>query len=140
MPGAGDSYGTARELMRYLLRLEQGRLVDVFSSREIKRLIYLTEVASATPSSPALAAVGRVLQVRLAVPVRERSRLQLQAVRGQRQELHEFDGDRRVTGRRTQAVLHRTLVTNILRKNSAGEHQALAIRLQQLILTNHGAK
>ena len=47
VPGAGDSYGTARELMRYLLRMEQGRLVDEFSSREIKRLIYVTETASA---------------------------------------------------------------------------------------------
>ena len=55
VPGAGDSYGTARELMRFLLRLEQGRLVDVFSSREIKRLIYLTEVRIRYASSPALA-------------------------------------------------------------------------------------
>ncbi|MGA8055087.1 MAG: serine hydrolase, partial [Burkholderiales bacterium] len=41
VPGPGDSYGTARELMRYLLRMEQGRLVDEFSSREIKRLLYV---------------------------------------------------------------------------------------------------
>jgi hypothetical protein len=30
-----------------------------------------------------------------------------------------------------------TLVTNILRKNSAAEHQALATRLQQLIAADH---
>ena len=29
--------------MRYLLRMEQGRLVDEWSSREIKRLMYVTE-------------------------------------------------------------------------------------------------
>ena len=33
-----------------------------------------------------------------------------------------------------------TLVTNILRKNSAGEHQALATRLQQLISADHKSK
>ena len=55
MPGSGDSYGTARELMRYLLRMEQGRLVDLFSSREIKRLIYVTERRIRYASSPALA-------------------------------------------------------------------------------------
>ena len=55
VPGAGDSYGTARELMRYLLRMEQGRIVDVWSSREIKRLIYVTERRIRYASSPALA-------------------------------------------------------------------------------------
>ena len=33
-----------------------------------------------------------------------------------------------------------TLVTNILRKNSAAEHQALATRLQQLIQRLNGSK
>jgi hypothetical protein len=33
-----------------------------------------------------------------------------------------------------------TLVTNILRKNSAAEHQALATRLQQLIAADHASK
>lgn len=55
VPGAGDSYGTARELMRYLSRVEQGRLVDVFTSREVKRLIYVTERRIRYASSPALA-------------------------------------------------------------------------------------
>jgi hypothetical protein len=30
-----------------------------------------------------------------------------------------------------------TLISNVLRKNSAAEHQALAIRLQQLIAAQH---
>ena len=54
VPGAGDSYGCARELMRYLLRMEQGRIVDVWSSREIKRLLYVTERRIRYASSPAL--------------------------------------------------------------------------------------
>jgi hypothetical protein len=33
-----------------------------------------------------------------------------------------------------------TLVTNILRKNSAAEHQALATRLQQLIAAKPASK
>ena len=55
VPGPGGSYGTARELMRYLLRMEQGRLVDVWSSREIKRMLYVTERRIRYASSPALA-------------------------------------------------------------------------------------
>ena len=32
------------------------------------------------------------------------------------------------------------LVTNILRKNSAAEHQALATRIQQLVVADHKKK
>ena len=35
-PGVGDSDRTAWELMRYLLRMEQGRIVDAWSSLEIE--------------------------------------------------------------------------------------------------------
>ena len=42
VPGT-SSYATPRELMRFMLKMEQGKLVDEFSSREIKRLLYITE-------------------------------------------------------------------------------------------------
>jgi hypothetical protein len=40
--------------MKFLLRMEQGRLVDAFSSREMKRLTYMTERRIRYASSPAL--------------------------------------------------------------------------------------
>jgi hypothetical protein len=48
------SYATPRELMRFLLHLEQGKVVDDFSSREIKRLLYLTQRRIRYAASPAL--------------------------------------------------------------------------------------
>ena len=54
VPTGLNSYGTARELLRLLLLMEQGRLVDVFSSREIKRLLYMTERRIRYASSPLL--------------------------------------------------------------------------------------
>jgi Putative peptidoglycan binding domain len=54
IPTGYNSYGTARELMRLLLLMEQGRLVDLFSSREIKRLLYMTERRIRYASSPVL--------------------------------------------------------------------------------------
>lgn len=38
-----SSYGNPRQLIKLLLRLESGKLVDAWSSREIKRLIYMTQ-------------------------------------------------------------------------------------------------
>ena len=59
VPTGLNSYGTARELLRLLLLMEQGRLVDVFSSREIKRLLYMTERRIRYASSPALGDLPR---------------------------------------------------------------------------------
>ncbi len=56
IPGT-RSHVTARGLAEFMLRMEQGRLVDPWSSREIKRLLYLTEYrmryASAQVLNPA---------------------------------------------------------------------------------------
>jgi len=38
-----SSYATPRELTNFMLKMEQGKLVDEWSSREIKRLMYITE-------------------------------------------------------------------------------------------------
>ena len=40
--------------MRFLFNLEQGKVVDLFSSREIKRLMYMTQRRIRYASSPAL--------------------------------------------------------------------------------------
>jgi hypothetical protein len=53
IPGGG-SRATSRELVTFLLRLEQGRIVDEFSSRELKRLLYVTEQRIRYAASPAL--------------------------------------------------------------------------------------
>ncbi len=47
-----------------MLRMEQGRLVDEFSSRELKRLLYMTERRIRYASSPALRDAARLLQIR----------------------------------------------------------------------------
>jgi hypothetical protein len=140
VPGPGDSYGTARELMRYLLRLEQGRLVDVFSSREIKRLIYVTERRIRYASSPALA--------HAAVYFKSGSLFQCAPEPGFT--CRPYAGNVRNHMNSTAIIespavgprlyYMSTLVTNILRRNSAAEHQALATRLQQLISAAHKSK
>jgi hypothetical protein len=43
VPGKGGSIGTPRGLIKYLIALESGRVVDYHSSLEIKRLMYMTD-------------------------------------------------------------------------------------------------
>ena len=53
VPGAA-SYGTPRELLRWLIRLEQGKLVDEWSSLELKRLLYFARSRYRYSSAPSL--------------------------------------------------------------------------------------
>jgi len=133
VPGVGESYGTAHELMRYLLRLEQARLVDAFSSREIKRLIYVTERRIRYASSPALAEAAVYFKSGSLYQCAPEKGFSCRPYAGN---VKNFMNSATIVespaGERKVYYLS-TLVTNILRKNSAGEHQALATRLQKLI-------
>jgi len=136
VPGT-TSRATPRELIRFLLRLEQGRMVDRFSSTEMKRLLYMTQRRIRYAWSPALddAAVyfksgslyrckpepgftcgdyqGNVLNMLNSVailesPAAERRLFYMVAV-----------------------------MSNVLRKNAAVMHQTLATRLHRLMETFH---
>jgi hypothetical protein len=140
VPGAGDSYGTARELMRYLLRMEQGRLVDEFSSREIKRLIYVTERRIRYASSPALAGAAVYFKSGSLFECAKEAGFTCRPYAGNVKNYMNSTAIVESPGAGRKLYYMSTLVTNILRKNSAAEHQALATRLQQLIESSHGGR
>ncbi len=132
-----SSYATVRELMKFMLRLEQGRIVDEFSSTEIKRLLYSTERRIRYASSPAL--------VDSAVYFKSGSLFGCQpepgfVCRPYQGNVRNFmnsvaiieypSGDRR---------LHYivSLMSNVLRRNSAVDHQSLATKIHRLLQARH---
>jgi len=140
VPGPGDSYGTARELMRYLLRMEQGRIVDVWSSREIKRLIYVTERRIRYASSPALDDSAVYFKSGSLFECGPEPGFTCKPYAGNVKNYMNSTAIIESPASGRQLYYMSTLVTNILRKNSAAEHQALATRLQQLIANRVAVK
>jgi len=137
VPGGGDSYGTARELMRYLLLMEEGRLVDAWSSREIKRLMYVTERRIRYASAPALADAAVYFKSGSLYECAKEPGFTCGQYMGNVKNymnsiaIVEYPaGDRKL-------YYMVTLISNVLRKNSAAEHQALAGRVHQLIGQAH---
>lgn len=57
IPGTA-SYANPRELLRWLIHLEQGKIVDEWSSLEIKRLIYFARTRYRYASAPSLASAA----------------------------------------------------------------------------------
>jgi hypothetical protein len=140
VPGIGDSYGTARELMRYLLRMEQGRIVDEWSSRELKRLLYVTERRIRYASSPALAEAAVYFKSGSLYECAKEAGFTCRPYAGNVKNYMNSTAIIESPAAGPKVYYMSTLVTNILRKNSAAEHQALATRLQQLIGQLHPAR
>ncbi len=120
--------------MKFLLRMEQGRLVDAFSSREMKRLTYMTERRIRYASSPALsdAAVyfksGSLYKCAPGSPCRKYRGTVINFMNSVAI-VESPAGSRR--------LYYLVALSNVLGKNSAVDHQTLATRLHRLIENRH---
>lgn len=139
VPGPGNSYGTARELMRYLLLMEEGRLVDAWSSREIKRLLYVTERRIRYASAPALSAAAVYFKSGSLYQCAPEPGFACGQYRGNvKNYMNSIAIIESPAGERKLYYLV-TLLSNVLRKNSAADHQALADRIHRLLTDLHAA-
>jgi hypothetical protein len=127
------SIGTTHELLRLLVRMEQGQLVDEWSSRELKRLLYMTQWRIRYASAPVLKDA--------AVYFKSGSFYQCQPEEGY--ECRKYQGNK-TNLMNSVAIVESpageprlfymvALTSNVLKKNSAVEHQTFATRLHALL-------
>ena len=137
VPGGGNSYGTARELAKYALRMEQGRLVDEYSSRQIKRLLYMTERRIRYASSPALRDSAVYFKSGSLYSCREEPGFKCGKYMGNR--INYMNSlaiiENNTAGRRLDYIV--ALISNVLRVNSAVDHQTLGTRIHRLMERAH---
>jgi hypothetical protein len=135
--GGGNSYGTARGLMLAMLRMEQGRLVDEWSSRQIKRLLYMTERRIRYASSPALKDSAVYFKSGSLYQCAPEPGFTCKKYHGNVKNY--MNSVAIVESPAGDYQLHYivTLISNVLRKNSAVDHQTLATRIHRLIQGNH---
>ncbi len=139
VPGIGESYGSARELTRYLVLLEQGRIVDEFSSREIKRLVYVTERRIRYAASPALAPAAVFFKSGSLYQCKPEPGFSCAPYAGNAKNYMNSVAivEHPAGARRLYYMV--TIVSNVLRRNSASVHMELATRLQKLVESLHPA-
>jgi hypothetical protein len=137
VPTGYNSYGTARELMRLILLMEQGKLVDVFSSRQIKRLLYMTERRIRYASSPALYDSAVYFKSGSLYSCKEEPGFKCKKYHGN---VKNYMNSLAIV--ETPAGINRlfyltTLISNVLYKNSAVEHQTLATYIHRIVEADH---
>jgi hypothetical protein len=136
--GGGNSYATARSLMQLVLLMEQGRLVDAWSSRQLKRLLYMTERRIRYASSPALKDAAVYFKSGSLYKCKAEEGFQCGQYKGN---VINYMNSVAIVEQEIDGVkLHYVVIviSNVLRINSAQEHQALATAIHRLIREQHG--
>ena len=136
VPGT-TSYASPRELMRLMVKLEQGKLVDAFSSREIKRLIYMTQGRIRYASSPAL--YGAAVYFKSGSLYKCQAEPNFKCGKYKGNVFNRLASLAIVENPASERRLYYMVVvmSNVLRKNSAVAHQTLATRIHRLIESYH---
>jgi hypothetical protein len=128
IPGTG-SYGSPLELMRWLIRLEQGRLVDKWSSLELKRLIYFARPRYRYASSPALNDAAVYFKSGSLFDCEPEEGFTCKAYAGNALNLmHSV-----IIVERPEQVYLVTMTSNVLKVNSAVEHQTVGTLIDRMM-------
>ncbi len=139
VPGTGSSYATARSLMRFAVLMEKGELVDEFSSRQLKRLLYVTERRIRYASSPHLRDAAVYFKSGSLYSCREEEGFSCGKYKGNvKNYMNSFAIVESPAGERRLHYMV-MLISNVLRKNSAVDHQTLGTRIQRLMEEAHPA-
>jgi len=138
LPGI-NSLATSRELLRFLVKLDQAALVDAWSSRELKRLLYLTDVRARYASSPALNDAAVYFKSGSLYGCKPEEGFTCDKFKGNR--INYMNSIAIVETDAEHGALHYMVVvlSNVLRKNSVDAHRALAAELHRLISSQHAA-
>ncbi len=136
VPGT-TSHATPRALINFMLKLEQGKLVDIFSSREIKRLIYMTARRIRYASSPALSRSAVYFKSGSMYKCGPESGFVCKKYQGNL--LNLLCSIAIIEHPSSNPRLHYmvAVISNVVRKNSAVAHQTLATRIHRLMEKNY---
>ncbi len=133
IPGEGDSSASPLGLLKYLLSLEQGRIVDAWSSLEIKKLLYTTTKRIRYASSPVLNTAAVYFKSGSLYRCAPEPGYTCRKYKGNKDNIMNSVAIIEHTNQKVYLV---TLMSNVLKKNSAVDHQELAEAIDKLIQTD----
>ena len=134
----GGSTATPRALVKLLLAIERGEVIDAFSSREIKRLLYLTQRRIRYASSPALGDAALYFKSGSLYRCKPEEGFTCAKYQGNVTNLLNSVAIVESPAGDPQGLFYLVVISsNVLRHNAAVDHQTLATRLHRLIQQRH---
>ena len=136
LPGT-SSYASARGLLEFLVAMEKGELVDPWSSKEIKKLLYLTDQRVRFAASPALRDSALYFKSGSLYRCRPESGFVCDKYKGNVWNFMNSVAVVEDTDRDPPLRYMVVVMSNVLRKNSEAEHEKLAAKIQALMEKLH---
>jgi len=136
VPGT-SSYGSPVEMLRYLVLVEQGKLVDPFSSLEIKKMLYGTDFRMRYGASPALEESAVYYKSGSLYSCKPEKGYTCEKYKGNRWNYLSSMTTIESTDRQPALDYIVVVISNVLKKDSAEEHKNLATRIQALMESLH---
>ena len=135
--GGGTSYATSRTLLQIVLLMEQGKLVDEWSSRQFKRLLYMTERRIRYASAPELREAAVYFKSGSWYGCKEEEGFNCGAYRGNVRNFMNSVAivEQDIDGKRVHYIT--IVISNVLRENSAKAHQDLGNQIHLMIKAQH---
>ncbi len=133
VPRQGGSIGTTRGLMKYMLAMEQGKIVNERVSLEIKRLMYLTDRRIRYASSRTIADDAVYFKSGSLYSFKDEPGFVRKQYAGNK---YNYMNSIAIIEKQdsTQKKYMVALMSNVLRKNSVSEHYGLASQIDGLIM------
>jgi len=135
-----SSYATPRELTLFMLKMEQGKLVDEWSSLEIKRLMYITERRIRYGSSGALRQSAVYFKSGSLYSCMPEPGFTCKKYHGNKRNYMNSIAMIESPAGQNRLYYLVSVLSNVLRKNSAQDHRDLARAIQARLLADHPAK
>jgi hypothetical protein len=133
IPGRG-SYSTPEQLVRWLVKLEQGKVVDRWSSLEMKKLLYFTRRRYRYAASPALNEAAVYFKSGSLYRCQPEEGYECTQYQGNAENLmHSVAIVETPAGGEHPRVYLISMMSNVLRVNSAAEHAEIGTQIQRLI-------
>ena len=129
VPGA-RSYATPRALMKFLVAMERGKLVDSWSSLEIKRMLYLTARRIRYAASPRLDSAKVYFKSGSLYKCKKEEGFECGKYRGN---VDNYMNSVAIVEHEDGRIYYVALMSNVLKKNSAVEHQSIATFIDKIL-------
>jgi len=132
VPRRGGSIGTTKGLMKYMYRLEQGKVIDERSSLELKRMMYMTDRRIRYAGAKAIAGDAVYFKSGSLYSFKDEPGFVKKKYAGNRYNYMNSIAmvEKQDSSQKKYMV---ALMSNVLRKNSVGEHYGLATQMDRLI-------
>ncbi|HPF50066.1 MAG TPA: hypothetical protein PK335_00760 [Draconibacterium sp.] len=130
IPGEGGSIGCPQGLMKYLIALESGKIVDVKSSLEIKRLLYMTDRRIRYATSPRLTKAAVYFKSGSLYKCKKEEGFECKKYMGN---VENYMNSVAIVEHPDGTVYLVALMSNVLKKNSNIDHQTLATYIDDVI-------